>query len=234
MQYLTSNALFRVARIRRNVDGKEIIGTAFFIEHNDREYLISAKHNFHDQTNDIDPAVFRDFVVDIETCAGKGKLPLKYIIHAADVIAFATPHRIIHKNYKVLNSSDTAILGQDVFIPGFPYGWHMDIKTDEGSGIAPFIKSGCLSAILSDQRFYIDGFFNKGFSGSPVYFFNAAKKLWSILGVFTGYHNERLEMVSDQVGEIYSNAGFGKGYIIKLILEEIDATISADDEPNSP
>ena len=158
---VTDKVIRRVFRIR--VD--QSTGSAFTLEYEGRQYLITARHVAEgvpdarhisrareDRWEDIDLKVvgFGDGEVDVAVLAGSEKLS---------------------PTLSMEPSTEGLALGQYAYFLGFPFGWDSGAEHINDGYPVPFVKGGVLSAMRLDgpvHRFYVDSHVNHGFSGGPL------------------------------------------------------------------
>jgi S1-C subfamily serine protease len=218
---VASNALLRVFEIRVG----NVTGTTFTIEHNGRQYLITARHvigTLPRQNAKVE--IYKDgywmpLTVNV-------LLPSNPEVDIA-VLEISAP---ISPTLEFVPESKDVFFGQEVFFLGFPY----DLHTLAGSQRIPFIKRGTVSAQdTSDPTaslWYIDGFNNPGFSGGPVVFQDLSDHKWKVMAVVQGYQNEtaKVRVGKNEVNtNILVNSGILVAYDIRYALEAIDVTSKA-------
>ena len=137
---LTTNILQKTFLIRQG-DG---CGTAFAIESEGREYLTTARHVLPDTSKPVD-------ILHEERWK---PLPLTGIYHhpREPDVAVITVGQQIAPNHPAEATTSGVVLGQDVLMVGFPFGWH-HTQFDINNGYPiPFVKAAILSAfIFKDQ-----------------------------------------------------------------------------------
>ena len=214
---ITANVYNRVFFIRADQ-----YGTAFVIDHEGKQYLVTAKHLLaHDQKS-IRFFFDRKWV----------ELPVTLIGLSAgeiDVAVFRCEVLLCPNRFPLSPTSKDMVIGQDVYFVGYPY----KMWTDAGDAMAgrpcPFIKKGTLSsAFISDDgvaRIYIDAINNEGFSGGPIVFQPPGKNEFQIAGVVSKFKIE-FEKVIDLEGDhtemtVAYNTGFLVGFDISNAIEII-------------
>lgn len=228
----TTNIIQRTYHIRQG----RTFGTAFAIESDGREYLITARHVVPDRSKAI------HILHDEEW----KKLPMTGVYHhleTADIAAIALDRQIAPRHPVELSIAG-AIIGQDLLIVGFPFGWK-NTQYDFNNGYPiPFVKAAILSAVSFRNKTtvtYLDGHNNAGFSGGPIVADQVppkdAKSGPRIIGVVSFYHPERTPHPSElnppletmggyRVAKDHvhpTNSGFIMGYGINHALEVIQA-----------
>lgn len=166
--------------------------TAFTIEENDIQYLVTAKHFFKDigypataTINILINGQYHDFNVII-------KYPQDDIIDIA--VMKTTPYCEISKKMGNGLTSKGLIYGCDVYFLGYPFNYDELLTTFPSSSTPiPFIKKATFSGTLKQNQsiLFLDGHNNPGFSGGPVCFKNDNDSLFTIAGVISGYNYNR-------------------------------------------
>ena len=141
----------------------EAKGSAFSLDIDDHQYLVTAKH----MVQNIDgPTTIQIFRGNNWT-----ELQVELVGHSdVDVSVLAPSTQLTRKEMKLDAAPGGFFAGQDVFFAGFP----LDIV---GQNIAsPFPAPPIKKAVISGAAgqgykfpFYLDGHVNRGFSGGPVY-----------------------------------------------------------------
>lgn len=183
-----TDIICRVVRILHNNN----LGTAFTVERNGVQFLVTAKHLFR---KDNFPS-FTSIELLINRNYQLFGVEVKYPINPQIDIAVMklNQEQDLTPRYNTIYTTEGVILGQDVFFVGFPFEYEQLLQPFPGSDKPiPVVKKACMSAILQDETHSIllDGYNNPGFSGSPVCYKNArsTKTEMQILGVVSGYRN---------------------------------------------
>lgn len=215
---ITSNVYHRVFFIRAAQ-----YGTAFTLDVDGRQYLVSAKHVIQGEDGMPPVTFFHD---------GTWKpLPVNLVGAAPgeiDVVVLASEIRL-SPPLPLEPSIEGIIFGQDVFFVGFPY----KMWTNAGSALAgrpcPFIKKGTLSSTFDRgdgiSRLFVDATNNAGFSGGPLVYSRPNQFDYRVAGVVSGFKIE-YEPVIDQDGEetglqVAYNTGFLLAYHIGYAVDLI-------------
>jgi hypothetical protein len=162
---ITSNVLQRTFAIQYNGE----IGTAFTIDIEGRQYLITAKHVVARISENAQIGIFNDgaFHMFGTKVVGLG-------IGAVDIAVLALSQQISATLPLPPISGSQLTVGQDLYFLGFPYAMGTDSSSINANYPFPFVKKAILSAFGLDRDgtswFYLDGHNNKGFSGGPVVF----------------------------------------------------------------
>ena len=212
------------------------LGTAFAIEEDGREYLITARHVVPDTSKSI--AIMHDEEWEPQPVSGIFHHPGE-----PDVAAITLSERVAPRHPVELYSAGT-IVGQDVAFVGFPFGWNNTQFGFNNGYPVPFVKAAIVSAFISKNQttfFYLDGHNNSGFSGGPIAADHMPPKDPKlgpkIIGVVSGFQSEHTPhpnsmdpppksrdgypVAADHVH--LTNSGIVKGYDIKHALEIVHA-----------
>lgn len=228
-QVPTSNVIYRVLRIRTPTD----TGSAFTIEVDGRQYLITARHLLEGFGSEGE--------VDLWMEERWSRLRARAIYPAKETVDIAAldPGRTVTVTFPLEPTSGGLTLGQQVYFLGYPYGLGTPGSSGpapRGFGEIPFLKSGIVSAL--DDRdpdaslLYVDGHNNPGFSGGPIVFWHSESRRFRVAGVVRGYRNEALPVIKRKElenprakahNDLYTrgNSGIVIGYDIRHIVEAI-------------
>jgi S1-C subfamily serine protease len=212
-----SNALLRVFYMRVG----NATGSAFTMEQNDRQYLVTAKHLI----SGLPP---KGATVEIFQMADWHPLTVNILYCKStdvDIVVLEIP-KDVSPRFELEPDRNDVLVGQDVYFLGFPYGLHSVYSNGE---YAPFVKHGVMSAFDSLDAdtvvLYIDGFNNPGFSGGPIVYWDRSHgNKMKLLGVVSGY---RQEQAKTKVGktevdtQILTNTGIVIGYSIEHAVKAI-------------
>jgi hypothetical protein len=239
-QVPTSNVLYRVLRLRTG----SATGSAFTIEVDGRQYLITARH--------LLDGFGKEGEIELWLAGRWSRVRARAIYPSKKVVDIAALDlgRPVTVTFPLEPSSGGLTLGQQVYFLGYPYGLGTSVSAPlpEGFGELPFLKSGIISAV--DDRdpeasvLYLDGQNNPGFSGGPIVFWHSATGSFRVAGVVRGYRNEALPVLKRKNldnpdakahNELYTraNSGIVIGYDIRHIVEAIRAA-SREDLPPAP
>lgn len=209
---MTNNVIHRVFFIK----GDDQYGTAFSIDVDGRQYLVTAKHLFKNSKN----------TSSLKFMHNNQWLDLK-VAHVGSSpgeidIAVYSPSILLSENWKLEPSIDGIIIGQDVYFVGYPY----KMWTDAGKALSgkpcPFIKKGIISSSFDPSGvhiLYIDAINNEGFSGGPIIFKKPGCEDFQIGGVVSKFRTE-IEDILNKDGEpsgmtYHYNTGLLIGYSIE-------------------
>jgi hypothetical protein len=234
-QPVNSNVIRRVARIQFTHDhsGETAVhqGTAFTIEVQDSQYLVTAAHVIHGSTGET--------ALDAITETGRHRIsgtPIFPPNRGVDIAALELKQDLTVR-LPLEPTMDGISLSQQTYFLGYPFG----LETRDARGfVAPFIKSGIISAMDSsnpaERVLYIDAHNNLGFSGGPIVFWHAPTWAFRVAGVVSGYRTGEQPVyrsVPQQDGSVIKvpvpdvsareNPGILVGYSIEHIVEAISA-----------
>ncbi len=197
-------------------------GTAFTIDVENRQYLVSARHVVD---GEADLSLFHDHtwkrcpfdVVGI----GSGEIDVSVV----------APRSRLSPALPLEPAIGDFILGQDVYFVGYPYKlWSEGGEVAYGRPL-PFIKKGVLSAGPNPtdavKMLYVDAINNPGFSGGPLLAARPHQLDYRVIGVVAKFKTET-EPVLDSQGEptdldVSYNTGFLVAYGMKHVLDLIAA-----------
>ena len=205
-------------------------GTAFTMECNDSQFLVTAKHIFKASAQWTFP---KEGMIWLMVDDGKYTLcevDIKYPVDPEVDIAVmrCKDRRRISQAYPNPNASEGLIFGQDVFFLGFPYNFDKLLQSfPDSKRPVPFIKKACFSGGVKDGHacMVFDGHNNPGFSGGPVCYrpTDAPDGMMSVAAVISGYRPEKQDVL-DQDGRptgsyVEPNSGIVVAYDIKEAVQ---------------
>ncbi|WP_082877416.1 S1 family peptidase [Comamonas thiooxydans] len=216
---LTFNVYDRVFFVR-GVD----YGTAFTIDVDQRQYLVSAKHVVGNKAEDVAALkifmnkTWKDIPVDF-VGSGNGEVDITVV----------APKERLSPPHPLEPTTAGIVLSQDVFFVGYPYKMWANGGEVMGGRPLPFIKKGTLSAAFNPDEnahfLYVDAINNEGFSGGPILFAPPNTSEYKVAGVVSKFKTE-YENVLDERGEptghtVVYNTGFLIGCSIKYAVDII-------------
>ncbi len=203
---VTSNVWNRVMRVRDPQSCEK--GTAFAIEVDQVEYLISAQHIF--SSNRIAEIEFRYQ----EEWRG---LPVNVVgsgVAGDDVIVFRAADerfRRVPVGELPVHAVASMVITQDAYVLGYPFDWESYAPGLLGEWPIPLAKRAVIAGLPTRSRpreLLLDCQVNPGFSGGPV----ALKQMrtdhqvgtdqWAFVGVVAAAHCEPMHVESDDEDEI--------------------------------
>lgn len=213
---ITTNVIQRTFRIKT----PHFTGTAFAIDRDGRQYLVTARHLMKGlKSGDmIDIFHQRDWKrIRIEIVGiGAGEI---------DIAVFACTSQLA-PTYDLEPTAGGIALGQVVYFLGFPFGLDGGTHEINREFPLPFVKAGVFSAMTFEdpRQIFIDGHNNTGFSGGPVVFYEKEdrSKGLKVAGVVAHYPTP-LQPVVDKDGEPILN---GEGEPIAYVRENPGITVA--------
>ncbi len=174
---ITANFIHRTFRIKCG----ESVGTAFTVDVDDKQYLVTARHVIQHFAEGSDIEVFGNGVwAPVHTSLvghGTGDIDLSVLAPAAAMSPPGLP---------ITAASDGLVYGQDVYFLGFPYGVLSQVIFGEAGNPLPLVKKATVSAFAGDV-YLLDGHNNPGFSGGPVIFGRGGATPDGVAAVISGY-----------------------------------------------
>ncbi|HWM91163.1 MAG TPA: serine protease [Thermoanaerobaculia bacterium] len=238
-QVPTSNVIYRVLRIRTPTD----TGSAFTIEVDGKQYLITARHLLEGFGSEGEVELWME---------GRwSRFPARAMYPAKESVDIAALDlgRPVTVTFPLDPTAGGLTLGQQVYFLGYPFGLGTQgssAPAPPGFGEIPFLKSGIVSAIddrdLEASLLYLDGHNNPGFSGGPIVFWHSESGRFRIAGVVRGYRNEALPVVKRKNlddprapahNDLYTraNSGIVIGYDIRHIIDAIRRAVREGPPP---
>lgn len=216
---LTTNALERTFQLRLGT----ATATCFTFDHEQRQYVITAKHVINDIRSEPQT------VVELFHDNQWKRLTLTLVGHCPDPIDISvySPPQLLSPPLH-LPPQDRIIYGHRVYFLGFPYGLRSNAGEINRGFPMPFIKQGIISSVGGENGtcIFLDGHNNPGFSGGPVVAENPKTNRFDILAVISGYRAAPEEIcdATGPVGLYYqANTGIITSYSIKHALDVIVA-----------
>ena len=159
---VTANVLLRTKWIKFGLE----TGTAFTIDVDGKQYLLTAKH--------LLKGVADGSTATIQISKNKTWVDLSVkVLQCADPvdIAVLVPPKQLTVTHPLTPASDGVFMGEDVWFVGFPFAMPAIFGNTAGDiGIArrAMVAQFDLQPTIKATRFLLDGVNNPGFSGSPV------------------------------------------------------------------
>jgi S1-C subfamily serine protease len=211
---ITANVIHRVFRIKYG----QQTGTAFSIDVDGRQYLVTAKHL-------VAQLLGKDHV-EIFANGNWGKLAVELVGHAvdADTSVLATDRRLTPSGLPLEPTSNGLLYSQEVFFLGFPYDI-LPAYVFEGEGYPPpLVKKAIVLSFVNRNVFLLDGHNNPGFSGGPVIFTVPGRTDLKIAGIVSGYRyvNEPIFAGDQKTPLVYQ---YNTGIIVAYFIHHATALI---------
>jgi len=194
---ITSNVFERVLFVRVGGNARTAVtASAFTMEQNGRQYIITAKHVVASLPETSSIEYFRDNKwVSLPVRIFKCDDP-------TDIAVLVAPYQITTAFDLPADTSKVAG-GQEVFFLGFPYGITLNGTNINGTLPLPFTKRAIYSgSILRDPvkhsvQILLDGYNNPGFSGGPIVYRDLSSRSldYMLLGVVSGCPPEVTEVM---------------------------------------
>ncbi len=180
---ITKDILCRTFRIHfRNHNG-----TAFTIEKDDIQYIITAKHIFDSvKHGDI---ICVGVLIEKKYCPITVEIKFSRNESVDCAVLLTKPYHEISERYSNENTIEGLSIGQDVYFLGFPYNYdNLLLGFPDSTTPVPFVKKACLSGLSQDiGQLFLDGINNPGFSGGPVCFKDSKTEKYKIAGLINSY-----------------------------------------------
>ena len=228
---VTTNVIFRTFHIRWG----DSTGTAFVIDQESKQYLVTARHVVDgiESGNSIEVHQEKEWrVLPIEIVGiGQGEI---------DVAVLASEVRLA-PSFSLIPTSAQLGYGQSVFFLGYPFGWDSGgVEINRGLPL-PFVKVGTVSALeFGDvNKIYLDAHVNSGFSGGPVVFVpdGHSNREFRVAGIISHYPiplsswqsvvgrngNPITDSNGDPIGFVQENPGIVVAIGIRHAIELINA-----------
>ena len=214
---VTSNVINRTFHIR--MKGKS--GTAFAVDLEEKQYLITARHVLQNvetvQTIDIfHEKRWKSLNVEV-VGIGEG---------AIDIAVLACPVRLAPQ-FPLELGTKGLVYGQSVYFLGFPFGRDSGQEYVNRNFPVPFVKSGIVSALPFERPMliYVDARGNRGFSGGPLVFAGVGGNAteFKVAGVIVhGLTPEKVPVVDERGDPIQISKGRGaylfedQGFVVAI------------------
>ena len=174
-------------------------GTAFALDVDGREYLITARHVLPDDTDAFSLAIARNNQWISLSHKVVGRCP-------GDIdIAILAPNQPIAPAAPLPFDGVNAFVGQDMYFLGYPHGWSTEIGAKNNGFPLPYVKKAIFSGIAKSSEgtpiWLLDGHNNRGFSGGPVVFCPPGQfEKFAVTGVVSAYRveHERVRLGEDE------------------------------------
>lgn len=228
MELVNSSILSRVFK----VFWQNSSATAFTVEYNNIQYLITAKHLFND--------VYPKFTT-IGIFKNNGQIEendVRVYYHKNKLIDIAIIKRVDDKdigNNTIITLNSNYSLSEECYFLGFPLGLQMEFGNLSQFPF-PLVKHGIVSGFFQEKNcnfLLIDGLINPGFSGGPV-FSIVQKNQIKVFGVISGYKHfleKPVDGINAEINNgtrIRQNSGLILAFDIKHAIEILIEKESSD------
>jgi hypothetical protein len=174
---ITANFIHRTLRIRCG----ESVGTAFTIDVDSRQYLVTARHVVQAFNSGVGLELFGN-----GTWTTADTQLVSHGPDQVDVSVFAPSKPLSPPGLAVQASSAGLAYGQEVFFLGFPYDLLGNVVFDPEGYHLPFVKRATISCFAGNV-YFLDGHNNPGFSAGPVLFGPVGAPPTNVAAVISGY-----------------------------------------------
>ena len=191
-------------------------GTAFLVEHDKKQYIVTARHVVADAGRGLSEVLVRHdrqwkrAPVSV-VALGEANKDVAVLAHVGGPLAVVGEQPGLEGR---------VAFGQPVCFLGFPFGWDGGGEEVANGYPLPFVKAGIVSAVLPPSgpdnatTLYIDAHGNAGFSGGPlVYEPVEGQAPFAIAGVI-------VDMLLDSSTK--THAGFVRAVGIKEVVDMIE------------
>ena len=206
-------------------------GTAFTVEVDERQYIVTAQHLL----GSANPQAVEMWI----SADGWRQVPVEIVGIAkppVDVAVLATNFALGSRS-RVSVGVETVDYGQALWFLGYPFGLDFEPVPDFRAAPLPFVKAGILSGLrrVPNEKglleFFVDAAGNKGFSGGPLILRRRSANeggivTWHVVGVVTSRitHPVPLKNVSGTVvGSVDVDAGILRATSIDAVTRLIRA-----------
>ena len=199
---ITTNVIQRVFHLKVG----ESQGTVFALDHESKQYLVTANHVLDGMTSLDDIEIYHD---------GQWKrLPSAMVGTAKDADTAVLAARVqLAPSHPLEATMGGIVIGQQVFFLGFPLGMMWGGGEMNRDFPFPLVKSGVLSAMEVGQtpRIWVDGHNNPGFSGGPLVFIPAEEQFkrdraFRVAGVISAYRTGVTPILIRHAARLHGNA----------------------------
>ena len=189
---VTSDILCRTFRIKYGSN----LATAFTIESEGLQYIVTAKHLFNNVQSGNSVSVS---ILNSRQYVRVNAVVFFHLDDKTDCAVLKTsPYIEVTGKYSNENTLEGLTLGQDVFFLGYPYNYD-DILScfPQSHNPVPFVKKACFSGSSDSMGvLFLDGTNNPGFSGGPVCFREPNTNGFKIAGLINSYRNNKCPVFS--------------------------------------
>ena len=214
---ITANVIHRVFRISTGTSS----GTAFTIDVNGREYLITAKHVVENLAGTTS--------LDIYSNTRWVSLAVEVVGHAQgeiDISVLAAHQQLTRPGLPLEPTSAGVVYGQDAYFLGFPYNIVPRYIFEAGGYPLPLVKRATVSS-FDQSEFLLDGHNNPGFSGGPVVFQPPGKTEFRVAAVVSGFQAVPAPIFANDVEETNLSYEYNTGIIVAHSIDHALELINA-------
>lgn len=202
----------------------EAYGSAFVIDVDNSEYIVTAKHLLPNDRQLTSIQIRRNCAWTTYDVKEIGRAPGEI-----DIAVLKIDVRLVVEYFPAPTDMAGLVLGQDVHFVGFPYKLEGDVGMLLDGRPLGYVKKGTVSLCDSPQHpaLVLNAINNEGFSGGPVVFapVGAPPNDLRIAAVVSKYRTEMEQVLSvngEATGEVVCyNTGFLYAYNIRHAVELI-------------
>lgn len=170
-------------------------GTAFTIEVDGKQYVITAKH--------LVASLKTQDTINIRTDEGWQLVRVKVYRceETIDVAVLIADYQLTASSVSTELTTEGVRIGQEAFFLGFPYDqFYMPGSAFNDHHPMPFTKRATMSGIVSEGAgsvLYLDGYNNPGFSGGPIVYRDLSRGdyVFKVAGVVSGFFPDILPVM---------------------------------------
>ena len=190
---LTTNVYDRVLMVRIGTT----YGTAFALDVDGRQYIVTAKH--------VVAELGTEGTLLIDKSDMWVPVPVKVFRCDDPVdIAVLVPPRQLTVTYPLEATMQGVRYGQDMYFAGFPYGLHTNAPALNGGYPVAFVKKAVMSGEISEagaSEILLEGYNNPGFSGGPLVYrdLDRTASVYKVAGVIKGFRADIAPIFKQEV-----------------------------------
>ena len=201
-----------------NVRSGDKTGTAFALDVDERQYLVSALHVVERavETSQVD--------IHFNDQWATTKVDVVGYRSDSDIAVLALETRIVGPNLNIEVSGAGSAAGQEVFFLGYPLG--IRSFTVEPGFPLPVVKRGTVALFDPSplHSVFISGSANPGFSGGPVYFMGHTSGKATLMAVIIeelGYEVPVKNAAGEKIGSVLTGSNIVRCTYVDRVLELI-------------
>ena len=200
-------------------------GTAFTIDKEGKQYLVTARH--------VVEGIASDECISVVHEAQPKLLEIKVVgVGEGEVdVAVLACQQQLSPTRPLVEPTDVGLsYGRQAYFLGFPFGWDSGCEDINRGLPLPFVKAGIISALAfgTVKKIYIDAHVNQGFSGGPVVFSPPNNQsLNRVAGVVVGYP-KIFQTVVDDLGNTVGRAPENPGLVVAISIQHVVALVDAN------
>ena len=198
-------------------------GTAFSLEVDGSEFLVTARHLIDPVADQVSFQIFLNdqWLQAHASVIGRGR-------NEVDIAVLQITTRLTPPGFRFTPAVSDFSLGQDVYFLGFPYKMWGDVGTFLAGRPCAFGKKGTLSFVSTTEarEFFVDAINNEGYSGGPLFYYPTNDvhdiRVIAVVSKFRVEHEQVLGVDGEPTGmTVPYNTGFLVAYGIRHVLDII-------------